>query len=472
MPKIINDPIHGYMTITPAMLAVIDTPQFQRLRDLKQLGTTYFIFPGASHNRFEHSIGVAHLAGRLCRLLRERQPELGIDDRDILLLELAGLCHDLGHGPFSHAFEMIVRNLRPDLDFHHETMSKAIFRFMVDENDLAAQLNLTEDDVESVLQLIHGVVNDEEKREKPFLYDIVANARNGIDVDRLDYLARDCANVGIKSTYDYERLFQMCKVIDGEICFYVKEAYNVLQLYHTRYSLHKQIYTHKTSKSIEFMIMDIMRAADPVLRISTAVDDVRRYCKLTDGILFNIEHSEDESEGMVRARALVHRLRRRDLYRFIGETMLEPEDAARLAARPLTAEALLEHHRASWLTIDPADIIVDPYTLSYTKKDRNPLDYVHFYVHFDSTEKITVASHKVSHLIPSRFQEFGLRIFCKDSRPAITAALKEAFALWCRHVKSVSPFPMYTAAATMTLDSDAEDDDFGSPRALKRQRTL
>lgn len=96
----INDPIHGYITLDTLCFSVIDTPQFQRLRYLKQLGSSYFVFPGATHNRFEHSIGTAWLANQLVTLLQSRQPYLNIDDRDIRCVTLAGLCHDLGHGPY------------------------------------------------------------------------------------------------------------------------------------------------------------------------------------------------------------------------------------------------------------------------------------------------------------------------------------------------------------------------------------
>uniref|UniRef100_A0A4W6BR19 HD/PDEase domain-containing protein n=1 Tax=Lates calcarifer TaxID=8187 RepID=A0A4W6BR19_LATCA len=112
--QVFNDPIHGHVELHPLLIKIIDTPQFQRLRNIKQLGGTYFVFPGASHNRFEHCIGVGYLAGRLVQALNERQPELLISRRDILCVQIAGLCHDLGHGPFSHMFDgMFIPRARP-----------------------------------------------------------------------------------------------------------------------------------------------------------------------------------------------------------------------------------------------------------------------------------------------------------------------------------------------------------------------
>ena len=80
------DQVHGYIRMSPTCVSIIDTPQFQRLRDLKQLGTLYYVFPGASHNRFEHSLGVAHLAGETVARFQATQPELGLSARDIDLL--------------------------------------------------------------------------------------------------------------------------------------------------------------------------------------------------------------------------------------------------------------------------------------------------------------------------------------------------------------------------------------------------
>ena len=103
--KVIYDVIHGYVKISDLCLKIIDTPEFQRLRNLKQLGLTYLIFPSANHTRFEHSLGVSYLAGEMLKHLKNKQPELEITEREIELIKIAGLWHDLGHGPFSHFFD-------------------------------------------------------------------------------------------------------------------------------------------------------------------------------------------------------------------------------------------------------------------------------------------------------------------------------------------------------------------------------
>ena len=104
-PKVFNDPVLGHVEIHPCCVAVMDTVEFQRLRSLAQLGPTESVFPGATHRRFAHSIGVSYLGGRFVERLASKQPELRITAADILCVKLAGLCHDLGHGPLSHTYE-------------------------------------------------------------------------------------------------------------------------------------------------------------------------------------------------------------------------------------------------------------------------------------------------------------------------------------------------------------------------------
>lgn len=112
---------------------------------------------------------------------------------------------------------------------------------------------------------------------RKFLYQIVANYKNGIDVDKLDYLARDSKYLNIPFSYEPKRLIEFSRVIDGEICFHAKEAYNIYKLYQTRYDLHKQVYQHRATKEIEYMITDALLAADDELKISDCIQDKETF---------------------------------------------------------------------------------------------------------------------------------------------------------------------------------------------------
>ena len=114
MDKQIYDPIHAFITITPLMQSIIDTSEFQRLRDLKQLGAVQYIYPSATHTRFEHSLGVSHLAGIMAENLMKSEYSLDLPlekSRFIEIVRIAGLIHDIGHGPFSHLYDNQVRGV-------------------------------------------------------------------------------------------------------------------------------------------------------------------------------------------------------------------------------------------------------------------------------------------------------------------------------------------------------------------------
>lgn len=137
--RTIHDRIHGHIDFEGLLIAVIDTPQFQRLRGLKQLGGSVYVYPGASHTRFEHSLGVAHLAHRMVRHIMAAQPELGVTRRDEMCVKLAGLCHDLGHGPFSHMFETFVNRVRQregKPKWEHEQASIALVDHLIEANQI------------------------------------------------------------------------------------------------------------------------------------------------------------------------------------------------------------------------------------------------------------------------------------------------------------------------------------------------
>jgi HD superfamily phosphohydrolase len=196
MAKRVQDRCHGEIKLEPLLVRVMDTREFQRLRGLQQLGGSAFVFPDASHSRFEHSLGVAHLARLMVRhLQRHELGDSGIDERDVTCVSLAGLVHDLGHGPFSHMFEEFVNEHRPD-KFSHEDMSCVILRHLLAANGIrlrdymCTSAEEEAQDLAFVELLIRGldpcaafpVDSVGRSEDKRFLFEIVSNKNNGVDV--------------------------------------------------------------------------------------------------------------------------------------------------------------------------------------------------------------------------------------------------------------------------------------------------
>ena len=186
----VRDPVHGDIELDYVCRVAIDTPEFQRLRGLKQLGACHTVFSGAIHTRFQHCIGTAHLARQLVQSLAAKQPELPIAAKDVICVTLAGLCHDLGHGPFSHTFELFVNDVGGG-SWTHEDASIMMLEHMLRPGtrlaDTVAHAGLDATDIVFVKEMIVGKGSEPVGRPDPsqaFLYDIISNERSGLDVDK------------------------------------------------------------------------------------------------------------------------------------------------------------------------------------------------------------------------------------------------------------------------------------------------
>uniref|UniRef100_A0A452QUV8 SAM and HD domain containing deoxynucleoside triphosphate triphosphohydrolase 1 n=1 Tax=Ursus americanus TaxID=9643 RepID=A0A452QUV8_URSAM len=429
---VINDPIHGHIELHPLLIRIIDTPQFQRLRYIKQLGGSYYIFPGASHNRFEHSLGVGYLAGCLVRALREKQPELQISARDVLCVQIAGLCHDL-----VMMFEHLINSngLKADMEYYG----------LIPEEDICFIKELITGPLESPIKDSSWPYKGRPK-EKSFLYEIVANKRNGIDVDKWDYFARDCHHLGIQNNFDYQRFIKFARVCEVDnrkrICTRDKEVGNLYDMFHTRNSLHRRAYQHKVGNIIDTMITDAFLKADPYIEItgaegkkyhiSTAIDDMEAFSKLTDNIFLEILYSSDPK--LDAAREILRKIEYRNLYKYVGETKpkgktkIEREDYKCLpeeiaSAKP--SDILLEAE------LKAEDLIVDVINMDYGMEDENPIDHVRFYCKSDLSKPVKITKDQVSELLPERFAEQLIRVYCKKTDTKSLFAAQQHFVQWC-----------------------------------------
>jgi HD superfamily phosphohydrolase len=197
----ISCPLYGSIDITPTMKSILDTPQMQRLRELKQLGAAYYVFPSGTHTRLEHSLGVAHLARTIGSQLQRHHPRLKITDRTIELLGIAGLVHDIGHGPFSHLYDSYVKDIdEPD----HEERGLVIFKELCKNY----QISLTNKEIKIICEM----VDPSPKNRHNWMYQIVANKSCQIDVDKIDYIRRDSYHLKFPFGSDLDRIIKYTRI--------------------------------------------------------------------------------------------------------------------------------------------------------------------------------------------------------------------------------------------------------------------
>ncbi|KAI8924148.1 hypothetical protein BC831DRAFT_467066 [Entophlyctis helioformis] len=422
--KVFNDPVHGHIELDDVCVQVMDTPQFQRLRSLKQMGVSCFVFPGATHTRFEHSLGVCHLAGELIDHLRKRQPELAISDNDAKCVRIAALCHDLGHGPFSHLFDNgFLKAVVPGSLWQHEQGSEDMLDYLVADNPV----DISPSELRFIKDLIHGEPrSDYPQARKLYLFDIVANKRNSVDVDKFDYIQRDCLHMGLKLSLDAGRLIKFARVIDNQICYHQKEAMNLCELFHTRYSLFKRVYTHKVSTAIEYMVTDALILANDHLNIAGRINSMPTYVHLTDLVLNEIECST--APALEPARSIILRLRRRDLYRLADQVILPVDLHDYIDDTVISAEIIAKYQDeppGSKLHFTKDELIVQRLVLSFAMKDKHPLDTIRFYRKYNNVDSFLIPKDQISEFIPNKCEEVVIRIYSKDYDK--TPAMQKAF---------------------------------------------
>ncbi|XP_028427155.1 deoxynucleoside triphosphate triphosphohydrolase SAMHD1-like [Perca flavescens] len=431
------------------------------------------------------------------------------------------------HGPFSHLYDqMFIPKVQPENEWKHEDNSVKMFHHLVESNNKKLELEmknkengLTDDDLNFIKKLIEGLKDPTEVQwskigrteDKFFLFEIVANKTNGIDVDKFDYFARDCYHLGMKNNFDHLRFIQFARVIkvkkDGlnHICSRDKEVGNLYDMFYTRNCLHRRAYQHKVNKIIEYMIAEAFVKADEHIKIkgsrgkeftlSTAIDDMEAYTKLTDHVFEQILELDEakvpnsSSADLAEARKILERIISRDHYRFLGETKprqvptrekingwkeeldqarqddhdLEPilnpftretAEACRILSEAISGtldsfrqpEKPTEERKRHWerelaaavpdegdggVTLTAEDFVVLVTTFDYGMKDKDPINNVYFYNKRNPDKAFNITRDQVSKLLPACFSEQLIGVYSKKTDDQSVEAARNHFVKWC-----------------------------------------
>jgi hypothetical protein len=236
--KIINDPVYGFIKISfEGLFELIEHPYFQRLRRIKQLGLTYFVYPGATHTRFQHALGSLHLMGMAIQELRSKGVEIPLEEEEAALSAI--LLHDIGHGPFSHALE---ESIVPGI--HHEALSLLFMHAL--NKEFKGRLDMA-------IQIFTG------QYPKQFLHQLITGQ---LDMDRLDYLKRDSFFTGVtEGVIGSDRIVRMLNVVNDQLVVDHKGIYSIEKFLIARRLMYWQVYLHKAVLSSELLLLKILQRA-------------------------------------------------------------------------------------------------------------------------------------------------------------------------------------------------------------------
>ncbi len=361
--KVSRDPIHSEIYLYPLEILAVDTRPVQRLRSLSQLVGAELVYPGASHTRFAHSLGVMHIAGLYAN-------RLGVGQSRLRIIRLAGLLHDVGHGPFSHQFDDVVYKKMQIKDGHDEHRTKLLLELMPKElmqsfnrisdtrmkaaviEDLQSTLKTDKISLETfklLMQEVNKIFEGEAMGSVEF--NIV---QGPLGADRLDFLLRDSYYSG---TSDFgvsavDRLIRNChvKTIGQKeiLCYDVKVLDQIYASLFSRFMMYKNVYFHKTSRAADLMIQEILSLIYEPLNLEERVKDLRSFLDLTDQylmslVIFQFQRllekygCEEESilngsiqlssseQKLVKAYQLVRRYQNRDLWKIVVEVVFSTQ---------------------------------------------------------------------------------------------------------------------------------------------------
>ncbi len=296
----IIDPIHDFIRVYEHELSIIDNPIFQRLRRIRQLSGAHLTYPAAQHTRFEHSLGVMHIASLAGHALNEKEI---FKSEDIEILRLAGLLHDIGHGPFSHLFEeMIHKKKISHEDFGKEIILKSEIGDILSKNGFDKKL-------------ITSIAFGDSKFQ--YMNEIISGT---LSADMMDYLLRDGYFTGAEhAKIDHKRITQSLDVYQKKLALERSALYSFESMMHSRYQMFKAVYFHKTVRAAEVMLIEALRLSDDEFGFTTF--NLNEYVKLTDEyVLSNLISSK--SSKLKRARQFALDYQNRNLLKCVFERIL------------------------------------------------------------------------------------------------------------------------------------------------------
>lgn len=319
--KVFKDPVHNYVHVQDELIwKLINTPEFQRLRRIRQLGTTFLTFHGAEHSRFSHSLGVYEITRRIIsQFERSGYEDWPREERMVALC--AALLHDLGHGPYSHSIEEAFH-------MNHEDWT---CRILLEDTEINRILKSAD---ESLPDKVASVIRKD--YDKAIVVNLVSSP---LDADRMDYLLRDAYFTGVNyGTIDIDRILRMLRPYHGRVVVKESGMHAVEDYLMSRYQMYWQVYFHPVTRSSEILLRQIFRRAkdlwlssysfgfmiDPLPGLFTRELTVKEYLQLDESLVQTVFMKWQQEQDPLLSR-LCERFMDRNLYKYVEMDQLDME---------------------------------------------------------------------------------------------------------------------------------------------------
>lgn len=371
MPKQVKDPVHGYIEVPDELVPLLDSAAVQRLHYIKQLGFVYLVYPGANHTRFEHSLGAMHLAGRAAE-------SLGLSKEENLLVQTAGLLHDIGHGPFSHASERLAAEYEA---FSHDEIEN----LLAADTEITAVLEENGTDAKEVADIVSGN------------HRLASIIHGDLDVDRMDYLLRDAHYTGVPyGQLDAGRLIQ--SLVNTSEGLAVKESGIAAaeSLLIARTLMGPSVYYHHVGRIAEEMFLLAGRA-------TLNKDTIHEFLRLDD-----ISATSFLFGGNALSRDMMTRIHTRRLYKRAVYAAREMVDMVRLSSLDSFEKERLHTAICEAAGAEPHEVILDIPPVRREMRMKIQIANAHSLVSFEDVAPLLSIMNAV------RQGQWRLGVYCPD----------------------------------------------------------
>jgi HD superfamily phosphohydrolase len=435
--KIINCNIHGRISISHLAEKIMDNEKFQKIGDQAQLAFCQRVYPTATHTRKAHSIGVYYLVKKMMHNLRRNATRTDVEKKGISgglkyinekfgipmvfshflceIVAIAGLVHDVGHGPFCHAFELIIKQRNITSKWKdHEVRSGDILELILKQQLTLSQYSLMERYILFMKDLIIGEVDE---GKQCFLYQLVSNELNGFDCDKYDYIQRDSRGLGIPISFDPSLMLKSPMVVEGDVCYPYQEHRQLYELSHSRERLFQDAYAHRAVLTINEMSKDAMSFLPNLDELFTAIQngDMDTFCKYTDDRL-EVMLADDTGK----AGEIWKRIRTYNLYHALERVRKSTTEMTKDEFENFAKKTFFEQCLQKYPMLDASQCFVKIEKIGYLSGNRtNPLLNLPIYKTDYNTgmkKRYRMTKDDITTLLPANHQEYYALFISKEER--------------------------------------------------------